>query len=335
MILVDSTFVNSIGGINILKIFLNSIPKEDKKKIIVFIDLRNKLIDFRLSHFQKVLYIKSNLFNRQFQYTKIKNKIKVIISFNNVPLLVNKHIYQITYFHQYFFLDRKELNFGIFYFKCLLKSYIIKILFLISKSDIAVQSDVMLELSKKIISNNSKRYKFPIFEKFDHQQPKFSKNFICITSSEEYKNLDFLLSAFVEYIKFENDSKLFITISNPNNLKGKSKMLMKNKNIINLGRISISEVRDYLSKIYNVIHPSKAESFGLVLVEASMSGNSVIAPNLPYVHDVCNPSITFENNDINSLINALKIASSEQLKPSKLRANSIPDKLLSHLKNKL
>ena len=335
MILVDSAFVNSIGGINVLKNFLNSIPKEEKKKIIVFIDLRNKLIDFRLSDFQKVLYIKSNLFNRQFQYTKIKNKIKVIISFNNVPLLVNKHIYQITYFHQYFFLDRKELNFGKFYFKCLLKSYINKILFLISKSDIAVQSDVMLELSKKIISNNSKRYKFPIFEKIDHQQPKFSKNFICITSSEEYKNLDFLLSAFAKYIKFESDSKLFITISNPNNLNRKSKMFMKNKNIINLGRISISEVRDYLSKIYNVIHPSKAESFGLVLVEASMSGNSVIAPNLPYVHDVCNPSITFENNDINSLINALKIASSEQLRPSKLRTNSIPDKLLSHLKNKL
>ena len=335
MILVDSTFVNSIGGKNILNVFLNSIPKEDKKKIIVFIDHRNKSIDFKHLDFHEVIFVKNNLFTRQLQYTKIRNKIKAIISFNNVPLLVKKHVYQITYFHQYFFLDRKELNFGKFYVKCLIKSYVIKILFLISKSDIAVQSDVMLELSKKIISKNSKRYKFPIFEKFEKQQPKFSKNFLCITSSEEYKNLDFLLSAFIEYLKFETESKLFITISNTNNLKSTSKKLLENKNIVNLGRISIGEVRDYLNKIYNVIHPSKAESFGLVLVEASMSGNSVIAPNLPYVLDVCNPSITFENNNINSLIKALKEASSAELRPSRLLTNSIPDKLLLHLKNKL
>ena len=42
MILIDTTFVNSLGGINILNQIIESIPNKSRKKFIILIDKRLK-----------------------------------------------------------------------------------------------------------------------------------------------------------------------------------------------------------------------------------------------------------------------------------------------------
>jgi len=86
MILIDSTYVVSKGGVNILKVFLNSIKLKDRKKFIVFLDERTQLDKSFLVNFHCIKFIKGNLIVRQFYYLKIKNKIKVIVNFSNIPL---------------------------------------------------------------------------------------------------------------------------------------------------------------------------------------------------------------------------------------------------------
>ena len=54
-----------------------------------------------------------------------------------------------------------------------------------------------------------------------------------------------------------------------------------------------------------MIYPSLAESFGLGIVEAIDNGCNVIGADLPYLYEVCNPSIVFKPADIKSIYNSL------------------------------
>jgi len=335
LILIDSTFVNSKGGLNVLNIFLKSIKKNNRKSFIIFLDKRNKKQDLEIDFFHSIIYVKNNLLLRQLSYNKLKNQIKAVITFSNVPLIVSKGTYQVTYLQQYLYLNRDQIKFGIFYLKLWFKAKIVGILFKYTKSDIAVQSKVMLELSRKIASKSSNIFLYPIFEFIPESNPNFSQTFICIGSDEKHKNLDFLLKAFSIHLKYNSKSKLYLTLNDKNKLNKKSQKILKNKNIINLGFLSRNEVLNKLKEIYYLVHPSLAESFGLVLAEAAMNGNPIIAPDLPYVMDVCNPSLVYENNNVTSLVNAFNLASNKALKPSTLISKSIPEKLIDHLINKL
>ena len=61
--------------------------------------------------------------------------------------------------------------------------------------------------------------------------------------------------------------------------------------------------------IYNLnkfaIYPSLVESFGLPLIESVNHGCKVIASDLPYVHEIIKPSLTFDPYSIESISNAI------------------------------
>ena len=65
----------------------------------------------------------------------------------------------------------------------------------------------------------------------------------------------------------------------------------------------------YLNLLYNscefAIYPSLLESFGLPLIEAANHGCKVIASNLPYVHEIVEPSQTFDPYSTESISNAI------------------------------
>ena len=109
MILIDTTFVNSLGGINILNDIIESIPDKSRKKFIILVDKRLKNRIEITSSFEH--YFTSNLINRQIKFKKIKNKIKVIFCLGNVPLLFTGNRYQITYNMQYFLFYQKQIGF--------------------------------------------------------------------------------------------------------------------------------------------------------------------------------------------------------------------------------
>jgi glycosyltransferase involved in cell wall biosynthesis len=53
------------------------------------------------------------------------------------------------------------------------------------------------------------------------------------------------------------------------------------------------------------IYPSSCESFGLGLIESVEAGCKVITPNLPYVQEVVNPSLTWEGNSAENIAAAV------------------------------
>ena len=67
-----------------------------------------------------------------------------------------------------------------------------------------------------------------------------------------------------------------------------------NLNIVNLGAVKEEEVQRLFLVSRALIYPSFSESLGLPLVDARVFGSSIVASELDYVWDICEPDITFD-----------------------------------------
>jgi glycosyltransferase involved in cell wall biosynthesis len=76
--------------------------------------------------------------------------------------------------------------------------------------------------------------------------------------------------------------------------------------ITNLGQMSHSHVLELYANAQAMIFPSLTESFGLPLVEAAHVGLPILASELDYVRDVCDPAGTFDPQSPISIARAVK-----------------------------
>ncbi|MBC7490407.1 MAG: glycosyltransferase [Glaciimonas sp.] len=75
--------------------------------------------------------------------------------------------------------------------------------------------------------------------------------------------------------------------------------------IVNLGWLSRDEVLNQLRKSSALIFPSRAETFGLPLLEARALGIPILASERDFVRDVCIPSQTFDPDSPRSIAMAV------------------------------
>jgi glycosyltransferase involved in cell wall biosynthesis len=76
--------------------------------------------------------------------------------------------------------------------------------------------------------------------------------------------------------------------------------------IVNLGILRREEVFNRLADSDGLIFASKAETFGLPLLEAMSMKTSILAPELDYIRDVCSPDQTFDPNSWFSIARAVE-----------------------------
>ena len=335
MILIDTTFVNSSGGINILIEIIESIPSNSRKNFLIFIDKRLKYRIKGISSFEH--YFTSNLINRQLKFKKNKKKIKVIFSLGNVPMILTGKRYQLTYNMQYFLFSQRHLTFN----KTItwkIKSLVIWLFFKISNSDVAAQTRTIKSMFiNQFNINKEKVLLFPIFKQIESKIKAINNNIIfCPSSGEKYKKIEFLIKAFKIHNKKFPESKLILTIdSKYKTLIDLIRKTNKKKEIItNKGLISHNEIIEIMKNGSIIVHPSIIESFGLVLLEASQLQSVIIAPKLPYVFDVCYPSYTYTYNNVEEFLECLNISQKDNLIKSKSILKSTSNKLISYLLSK-
>ena len=76
--------------------------------------------------------------------------------------------------------------------------------------------------------------------------------------------------------------------------------------IVNLGQVAMADISGIYQSSSALIFPSKTESLGLPLIEATQLGLPVIAPELDYVRDVIQPAETFDPNSPVSIARAVR-----------------------------
>ena len=135
-------------------------------------------------------------------------------------------------------------------------------------------------------------------------------DFVYVASGETHKNHVNLLSAWRLLAEAGLKPSLALTVdghSHPILASEIAKQRDRNGlNIVNLGKVASTDIPALYKVSSALIFPSKVESFGLPLIEATQLGLPVLASELDYVRDVIEPVETFDPESPVSIARAVR-----------------------------
>ncbi len=310
MILIDALFINNGGGKVLLDYLIFEIQKTNMKVFYLLDDRISN--DKSYNNLENKVFIKATLYNRFMFYYKNTIQFKTILCFANMPLLLRSKSIVYTYFHQRLYLD---LPSDISFFNKLifnLKSSFVKILKNNTNFWIVQNNNMKDLIINKYALSREIVLVFPFF-KIDSEYLSINfergNNFLYISNASNHKNHLRLIEAFKLFYKKYNIGELWLTIyDNPVLLNIIEKEVNCGLPIKNLGYIKPRELAKIYKQCKFVIFPSLSESFGLGLIEGIEYGCDIIASDLPYTYEICNPSIIFDPLSVNSIQNSFEIA---------------------------
>ncbi|MFN3998545.1 glycosyltransferase [Algoriphagus sp.] len=335
MVLLDAVYINNSGG-KILLNYLVEILYKSKKEVFYLLDLRVKG-DYEFLQEDKVQYLESSLLKRHSFYRANQNRFSTVLCFGNIPPTFKLKVNVYTYFHNsIYFFTTKEFSIK----ERLLisaKSWLIR-LFKNNTDKWWVQTEQMsFQFAKYWNIGSGKIDVLPFYSSIDNRETIVTNrekySFLYISDGHPNKMHLQLLEAFKELFKVCPQSKLYLTISPqyPALLDKINTMQTEGLSVENLGWCSREVLRKLYQKLGFFIFPSNQESFGLGLIEAAQYGMKILASDLPYVHAVIKPSLTFNPNDKSSIINAMIVAINNDLPIAKLSVANQIDQILEKL----
>lgn len=328
MILLDSVYVNNGGGLVLLKYLVDYLESEFKDVFYLF----DERVEVYFTHIpvSRKKFIANSLVKRNSFYKENKEKFDRVLCFGNIPPTIRLKAKVLVYFHQQLFLKIPQ-NFS---FKNKI-TYMFKqsvLNFFRECADIwLVQSEsVRREFSNKYLyGKNGKVLALPFYPIINFTTSRVDRSgnsFLYVSNSSPHKNHYKLIESFcLAYDEVKNGTlSVTVPISDfnlCNYIKEKINLGYPIKNFGFIEREKLAEL--YLSHEY-LIFPSLAESFGLGLAEAIDGGCKIIAADLNYTYEVCEPSLVFDPYSIDSMRNAIVTAVRNELPyPKKLIENDI------------
>ncbi len=135
-------------------------------------------------------------------------------------------------------------------------------------------------------------------------------DFVFIASGEAHKNHDNLLLAWRLLAEAGLRPSLALTVDALSHPRLASEIERERNhhglNIVNLGKVASADIPALYKSSSALIFPSKVESFGLPLIEATQMGLPVLASELDYVRDVIEPVETFDPESPVSMARAVR-----------------------------
>ena len=317
-IIIYAPNIHTGGGIILLQALLSEWPKD--KPLFLFLDFRVSQ-SLQLPPLVIVKWVKPTLFSRlnaEINLTLVSVAGSVVFCFHGLPPIFpnagriivyqqNRNYLGLNSVFQFSFRTGLRLAF----------ERLISKLFRYRVHEYIVQTPSMLRALLKWYGKSKKR--MPLFTVFpfiahihfyeSQQDSKFDWDFVYVSDGEAHKNHKNLLKA---WILLANDGlypSLALTLSSrdgPLRIEIAKMSEKYNLKIFNLGSMAHKEILALYNRSKALIFPSTSESFGLPLIEASRFGLPVLASELDYVRDVCDPIETFDPNSPVSIARAVK-----------------------------
>jgi len=312
MLLIDAVFINNSGGKVLLDLLIKSFEETDNRILYLLDDrVKNNIPAIKTSN--NVVFIKGYI-NRHMYYKKVDiNTISKVFCFGNLPPSMKLNCLVYTYLHQLQFVETQGVGFFskiIFFFKKLVLRW--------SKDNTnfwMVQTNNMGSLfAKKYSVFPEKILLMPFYAKLPISNrggiEKEANTFLYVSNGYPHKNHKRLINAFCKFYDSNNLGQLQLTVSYEYRDIHELITLKQNEGypIINFENIPHNEIQNYYSKSEYVVYPSLSESFGLGIVEAIECNCKIIGANLPYMLDVCAPSIIFDPYNEDDIKNAFERA---------------------------
>lgn len=302
--------IHTGGGLVLFKSILKNFSKE--YPLTLFLDTRiSKFIEIPLP--SKVVWIKPNFFSRILGELKLffyAKKNSIIVNFNSLPPLLPSRG-KVIVFQQNILLLKKELsvNFSKKMKRKIQLNQLYSSLFIRNVDRFIVQTETMKEAIKKCYGTRIEVKTIPFTDQTEITPSlKNKEGFVYIADGIDHKNHQNLLQAWSLLGRRNIKPKLILTLSSTNkSLLSRIQYLrlVEGLDIVNLNKISHEKTLEIYENAKALIFPSLAESFGLPLLEASKAGLPIIAPELDYVRDVCDPSQTFDPSSPISIMRAV------------------------------
>lgn len=335
MLLLDTLYINNSGG----KILLDYLIEELEKTGLPIHYLLDDRILGKHPAISKneVTYLKASLLQRHKFYKKHKNRFIKVFCFGNVPPTLPLSATVYTYLHQRLFLELPaSLSYkqrAVFFLKS-------KILQQSSKNTDfwVVQTNAMKDsLSKSVIhSKTTPVLVLPFYPSLlTHRSTSPKKGHYCyVSSGSAHKNHIPLINAFAQFSSSHPNASLQLTVSKEfaSLYTLIEQHIAMGCNIINHGQQDRANLARIYASCEYLIYPSLSESFGISIVEAIECGCKVIGANLPYMLEVCLPSLTFNPVRVDSILNVLEISAVNNDLPTRQLLTNQIDALLALLK---
>lgn len=328
MLLIDSSNINSGGGVSLLLYLIESLEKNGIQYHVLS-DIRWKTNSINPAY-QSVVRI--NIFNRKKEIEDIIAQVKptCILFFGNFPppLKTPMGISTFTYIQ-----NTMVINWGYTkYYNLKTRLYLLATqiylrLNLKNCNNYIFQNNIVRsDFIKSYGFDKKKSYLVLPFFKLDlnFQLIPFEQKeeaFIYVSSDLRHKNHINLLKAWEILLRKSIKPKLYLTIDENTDSEVVvyfKKLVAEGANISSLGIVSHGEVLEKCNTIKYCIFPSFTETIGLGLVESAAVGCKVIAPDLDYVKEVIEPSLLFDPKDSNSIAKSVEYALSNHIQDSSI-----------------
>ena len=331
MLLVDAVYLNSFGGKTILELVIKKLQNLDYNCYFI-LDSRLKSNLINSLEAKNFTVIDASHKNRKFFYYNNLHKFSSILCLSNVPPPLKNSVKTYIFFHNNLLLNPfshpisfKSRVFNFFKFNYI-KYYNNEDYYWIVQTPIIYKS-----LKKNLFISTNQVYIYPIIDEKSIlvNEKKSTNNFIYVSSGVSHKNHIRLIKAFIEVsAQTDKDIKLHLTLNKeylpkniyPTNLKVKFH-----------GTLSLDDVNELYNSCEFAIYPSLVESFGLPLVEAANYSCKVIASDLPYVHEIINPSLTFDPYSVESISDSILKAINEDLPETKVLVENKLDNFIDFI----
>lgn len=326
MILIDALYINNSGG----KILLDYLIEEiEQRKLKVHYLLDDRIVGKHpVISDNSVTFVRANLMKRHQFYKENKLNFTKILCFGNLPPTLKTKAVVYTYFHQKLFLEipsNTHIKSKII-FK--MKAAVLNLLKV--KTDFwIVQTDAMKQLliHKLQFGSAVQVLTIPFYPSLEiaKKTTNAKYNYVYVSAGTHHKNHIKLIDAYqIFYGSSDKKSELHLTIGDEfgilqDYIKEKVNLGFP---IINHGFVNRNALKEIYSKASFMIYPSLSESFGLGIVEAIESGCEVIGADLPYMHEVCEPSLCFDPNNVDDIVAVLKSSVSGKFKPTKQKIHN-------------
>ncbi len=317
-ILIDAVFINNGGG----RILLNYLFETLEKTSVYTVTL---LADKRLEHeyAEKTTHIKiifiQGLHARNLFYKRHQHYFSSILCFANLPPNVKCHGTVFTYFHQRIYLQIPQEFIWVDRLKFKLKIMVLRRYRKNTNFWIVQSNHIKKGLEDHFKIPSEKILKIPFYPPFqDKTTYKRQKNsYLYISTGEPHKNHLRLIAAFCQFYDEFNVGKLTLTVG-PEYSQLYEHIKRKQSQgypIINVGFIDREELSSYYKSSEFFIFPSMAESYGLGIVESIENGCKVLGADLPYMHEICTPSVTFNPQSVESIYSAFRTSNLKNTLP--------------------
>jgi glycosyltransferase involved in cell wall biosynthesis len=326
MILVDALYINKGGGAVLLQYLIEEILAHPQCAKFFF------LLDPR---FERPAPLKADQYevipNKQSEryrfYRRRKKEIDRVFCFANTPppIRIKGTVY--TYFHNQKLLEAPRKKFDRRFFKLYAK-YLIVRLFNRNTDYYMVQTPHMVDEMRAIgLKDAAHCLSYPFYDSRKYTlagRPAFNDRpaeFVFISNPSPQKNYPTLLEAWAYLLENGLRPVLHVTVDNtaPAVTARMNELIALGAQIRNHVYIDPREL--YFGCRY-LIFPSVMESFGLPLIEATESGMKVLASDLPYVYDVIQPSLTFDEMNKVSIADAVQKALATDLPFPQIRTRN-------------